>query len=140
MNCRGFLVLSAALALFAGPVLAKDDPPVVTPSGPQPKFSIPSLEHDFGKLKPGTPLEYRFQFKNEGKAPLRIEKVKPACGCTTSDFDSLVAPGQAGSIALVVKKTDTYKGTILKTATVTTNDPTQPTFTIKLRATFEVVE
>ena len=140
MKSREFLALSAALVLFAAPVFAKDEAPVVTPSGPQPKLSIPSLEHDFGKLKPGTPLEYRFQFKNEGKAPLKIEKVKPACGCTTSAFDSLIAPGQTGSIALSVKKTDTYKGTVFKSATVTTNDPDRPSLVLKLRATFEVVE
>ena len=128
-----FLLATAALPALAGDAPAQA--PAETPAGPQPKLTIPSLEHDFGVLKAGTPMEFRFEFKNEGAVDLLIQKVKAACGCTTSAYDSVIAPGKTGGVSLVVKKTDAYKGSVIKTATVTTNDPTQPTLKLSLKAT-----
>jgi len=47
-----------------------------------------------------------------------------------------VPPGKEGKIELAVEHTDGYSGEIAKSATVTTNDPTKPTFTLILRARF----
>ena len=104
-------------------------------TGP-PKLAIASLEHSFGTVKPGTPLSYTFKIKNEGQADLEIKSVSPSCGCTTSNFDKVVAPGQNGAITLAVEKTEGYKGEIAKTATVVTNDPDQQSFVLTLRANF----
>ena len=101
-----------------------------------PKAVIGSLEHSFGVVKPGTPLLFTFKVKNEGSTDLEIKSVAPSCGCTTSSFDKVITPGKEGGITLVVEKTDGYKGDVTKTATVTTNDPAQQTFTLTLRATF----
>jgi hypothetical protein len=101
-----------------------------------PKLSIPSLEHSFGSVKAGTPLNYSFEIKNEGKADLEIKSVSPSCGCTTSKYDKVIAPGKTGSVTLEVAKTDGYKGEITKTASVTTNDPDHQNFTLTLRASF----
>jgi hypothetical protein len=128
----GALALLALLSLFAFPVLAKDG----APPAPRAKIVIATPEHVFGNVEAGAPLEHRFELKNEGTADLQILKVKPACGCTTSNFDSLIAPGKTGGITLAVKHTASYKGEVTKTATVTTNDPDQPTIKLTLRATF----
>lgn len=101
-----------------------------------PRLHIASLEHSFGAVKPGTPLTYTFQIKNEGKASLEIKSVAPSCGCTTSSFDKVIAPGKTGGITLAVEKTEGYKGEVVKTATVTTNDSEHQTFTLTLRANF----
>jgi len=101
-----------------------------------PKLSIPSLEHSFGSVKAGTPLTYSFEIKNEGKADLEIKSVNPSCGCTTSKYDKVIAPGKVGTVTLAVEKTDGYKGEITKTASVTTNDPEHQSFTLTLRASF----
>lgn len=95
-----------------------------------------SLEHSFGTVKAGTPLNFTFEVRNEGEAVLEIKSVSPSCGCTTSNFDKSIAPGKTGGITLAVEKTDGYKGEITKTATVTTNDPDHQTFVLTLRATF----
>jgi len=42
-----------------------------------PKLSVESFTHDFGEVKPGTPLRYAFKIKNEGKADLMILTVTP---------------------------------------------------------------
>jgi uncharacterized protein DUF1573 len=101
-----------------------------------PKLSIPSLEHSFGSVKAGTPLTYSFEIKNEGKVDLEIKSVNPSCGCTTSKYDKVIAPGKVGTVTLSIEKTQSYKGEISKTASVTTNDPDHQTFTLTLRATF----
>jgi uncharacterized protein DUF1573 len=135
VNPRGFIALASLIALFAGPALAKDDP--IKSALSYPKLVMASAEHDFGKVQAGPPLEYRFQLKNAGQGNLVISKVKPACGCTTAQFDSLIAPGKTGSLALIIKSTKGYKGSMQKTATVITNDPDHTKFLLILRAEFE---
>lgn len=125
-----FVGLSLLLTLVAS-VSAQD-----SSSASAPRLVIASAEHSFGTVRPGTPLAYTFEVRNEGKANLEIKSVSPACGCTTSNFDRVVAPGKTGSITLAVEKTDGYKGEIVKTATVTTNDSDHQTFTLTLRANF----
>jgi len=101
-----------------------------------PQVSIKSLEHSFGSVKAGTPLTYSFVIKNEGKVDLEIKAVNPSCGCTTSKYDKVIAPGKTGSVTLEVAKTDGYKGEVTKTAGVVTNDPEHQNFTLTLRASF----
>jgi uncharacterized protein DUF1573 len=128
MKSRSAFVVLSLLLLFVFSVSAQD-------SG-KATLSIPALEHSFGSVKAGTPLNYSFEIKNAGKVDLEIKSVSPSCGCTTSKFDKVIAPGKTGSITLDVAKTDGYKGEITKTATVTTNDPDHQTFTLTLRASF----
>jgi hypothetical protein len=47
-----------------------------SPNGP-PKLVIASFTHDFGEVKPGSPLKYSFTFKNQGKSNLLIQSVTP---------------------------------------------------------------
>lgn len=101
-----------------------------------PKLMIESLEHSFGKIAPGTPLTYTFKVRNAGDADLEIKNVSPSCGCTAANFDKLVTAGKEGSITLKIENTAGYQGEIAKTATVTTNDPAQQTFTLTLLANF----
>jgi archaellum component FlaG (FlaF/FlaG flagellin family) len=102
----------------------------------KPECSIASTEHSFGAVKPGTPLTYSFVIKNTGKASLEIKNVAPSCGCTTSSYDKIIAPGAEGKITLAVEKTDAYKGEVTKMATVSTNDPAHASFQLTLKATF----
>ena len=128
MSARGVFVAVAFLLTFVFSVSAQNPA--------TPKLSIPSLEHSFGSVKAGTPLTYSFEIKNEGRADLEIKSVNPSCGCTTSKYDKVIAPGKTGSVTLEVAKTDGYKGEITKTASVTTNDPDHQNFTLTLRASF----
>src|ERR1044072_3202196 len=131
MKSKLTIVLFALLMVSAFSVAARENP---QPGGP--KLVIASLEHSFGKVKPGTPLTYTFTIKNQGDSNLEITNVAPSCGCTTSDFDKVIAPGKEGKVTLEVKKTDGYKGEVSKNATVTTNDPNHQTFQLVLRANF----
>ncbi|HWC77479.1 MAG TPA: DUF1573 domain-containing protein [Blastocatellia bacterium] len=120
------------LMLFAFSAVAQNP----TPQSGSPKLATDSFEHAFGAVKPGTPLTYTFKIRNEGEGDLQIKSVNPACGCTASSFDKVIPPGKSGAITLSIEKTETYKGDIVKTATVTTNDPAKASFILTLRATF----
>lgn len=102
----------------------------------RPKLTMASLEHSFGKIKAGTPLNHTFKIKNEGTAALEIKSVTPACGCTASSYDKTIAPGQTGGITLAIEHTESYRGDVIKTADVTSNDPDLPRFTLTLKAVF----
>lgn len=128
MKSERVFVAVAFLLMFALSVAAQN-------TG-TPKLSIPSLEHSFGSVKAGTPLTYSFVIKNEGKVDLEIKSVNPSCGCTTSKYDKVIAPGKVGTVTLAIEKTQGYKGEVSKTASVTTNDPDHQTFTLTLRASF----
>ncbi|MEW6126959.1 MAG: DUF1573 domain-containing protein [Acidobacteriota bacterium] len=133
MKSKTPLMLIALCLITVFSVVAKENPAT---SGKAPKASITSLEHNFGTVKTGTPLSFTFKVKNTGDADLEIKNVAPSCGCTSSQFDKLIQTGKEGGITLEVKNTEGYKGEVVKNATVTTNDPNQPTFTLVLRATF----
>ena len=135
MRSKATLALLPLLLFFVFAVTAQQK--VAATTGAKPKLMIESLEHSFGTVKPGTPLTYTFKIVNKGDAELQITNVAPSCGCTTSNFDKVVAPGKTGGITLAVEKTESYKGEITKTATVTTNDADHQTFTLTLRATFQ---
>lgn len=58
------------------------------------------LQYSFGDIKEeGGPQEVVFNFKNTGKAPLKITKVQASCGCTTPEWTKeLVKPGEEGHV------------------------------------------
>ncbi len=85
---------------------------------------IPKMRIDLGKVYERDTYEYNFVVRNKGSANLVID-VKPGCGCTAARFDSVIAPGKEGNIALIV---DGHRvdGEFTKQATVVTNDPKYP--------------
>jgi hypothetical protein len=129
-------ILTLILAATFLVVAAKKKDPSIQSQSDQPKLVIASLEYSFGTVKAGSPLKYTFKVKNEGKAALEIKSVSPSCGCTTSNFDKMIAQGETGGISLAIEKTENYRGEIIKTAEVTTNDPNQSKFTLVLKANF----
>jgi uncharacterized protein DUF1573 len=124
------LILIAAVVVVAAQKKATNN---TTETG-QPKLAMDSFEHSFGTIKAGTPLNHTFKVKNDGKAPLEITNVSPSCGCTTTNYDKVIAPGQTGGITLAIDKTESYSGEVVKAADVTTNDPNKPRFTLTLKA------
>lgn len=73
MNPRKVILLLSLVLAFAATAMAQATP---APNG-EPKLVIKSFAHDFGEVKSGTPLQYTFLVKNEGKADLLIKSVAP---------------------------------------------------------------
>lgn len=91
-----------------------------------PKIVFKTKHYDFGKIKKGTKVEYKFEFTNEGKSNLIILKSKASCGCTAIQSESTkIKKGKSSSIGIVFD-TAGRTGGQHKTVTVITNDPDNP--------------
>lgn len=91
---------------------------------------------DLGMVPKGEKAAHEFTIRNDGDAPLQIQEVKAACGCTVADYDKVIAPGQTGKVRMSVD-TATFSGPIAKGVTVFTNDPATPQMELTVRATVE---
>ncbi|MCS6804901.1 MAG: DUF1573 domain-containing protein [Acidobacteriota bacterium] len=105
-------------------------------NGPRATFS--ETIYDAGTVEAGHEVVHKFKVKNTGKTDLTIQSVNPSCGCTVSDFTKTIPPGQEGTVTLTVK-TESFRGEIQKTATVTSNDPINPNVTLTIKANVKPV-
>lgn len=84
------------------------------------------VSHDFGKITQNEPVTTRFEFTNNGSAPLIITNVKGSCGCTVTDYSSEpVMPGQKGYVSATYNAK--AMGVFNKSITVTSNAFGEPT-------------
>jgi hypothetical protein len=91
-----------------------------------PKLKVDSTHFDFGFTPEGLPVIHRYWAYNVGTDTLKINRVRPSCGCTTVPLTKKeLAPGDSVSLEL---KFDTkrFKGQIAKTAAIDSNDPDHP--------------
>lgn len=81
-------------------------------------------KHDFGSVKAGEKVTYRYECENTGSVDLLIRRVAASCGCTTPSYEKQpIKPGQKGYIE-VAFNTKGYSGKQHKTVSVITNtDP-----------------
>jgi len=101
-------------------------------SGPRIQFADTAV--DFGKLSSGAVAKHEFVFTNTGSTTLEITDVRPGCGCTTAGtWDKQVEPGKTGVIPLQFNSTG-FSGTVMKSATVTCNDPGKSNLVLQLKA------
>ncbi|MES2381951.1 MAG: DUF1573 domain-containing protein [Bacteroidota bacterium] len=85
---------------------------------------------DFGTIKEGELVNYKFKFKNTGKIPLLISNAVASCGCTVPNWPKEpIMPGQTSEID-VTFNSEGKPNHVEKTVTVTAN--TSPTNTMLL--------
>jgi hypothetical protein len=102
----------------------------------KPKAVVAEPIKDVGFVAKGDVAAHEFAIRNEGDAPLQIQEVRAACGCTVADYDKVIAPGQTGKIRVSVDTT-TFNGAIAKGVTVFMNDPATPQMELTIRAQVE---
>lgn len=90
-----------------------------------PKIAFDSKEVVFKDVVEGKELTAVFTFTNNGDQNLIIDKVSPSCGCTASRWDKVTPPGKKGTVTLLLDTTG-IGGSFRKTASVATNDPSNP--------------
>lgn len=80
------------------------------------------LQIDAGQIaEDAAPVEFDFEFRNEGDKPLVITKVVTSCDCVTSSFSRQpILPGATGKIT-VTYKPQGYPGKLLRHVYVYTN-------------------
>lgn len=112
----------------------------VNPGRPEPtpgaKIVFDTLIYDFGTVYNDGPLDGIYNFKNEGTADLLVTRVKPGCGCTSSNAAELenttYKPGEGGQIRFTF--TPKGHGVQNKNITVVSTDEQQTTVYLQLRA------
>ncbi len=63
--------------------------------------SFSELDHDFGKIPYGKPVEYSVNMKNISAKPIGIKDVVKSCGCTTPVWSAgPYAPGDTFAVKL----------------------------------------
>lgn len=89
-------------------------------AGSFPIISFDKVEHDFGTLEDGTPVETIFKYTNTGNSMLVVSDIKSTCGCTVpSNWTREVAPGETGEFS--VKFNGKGANQVQKTVNLTTN-------------------
>ncbi|HON18834.1 MAG TPA: DUF1573 domain-containing protein, partial [Salinivirgaceae bacterium] len=103
-----------------------------------PKIVFTQTSFEAGDVKAGSMVTHEFTFKNEGKNPLVIRKVRTGCGCTaTTPPADKIDPGETSSIK-VSFNTHGRKGRQAQYIDVYSNDPSNSE--IKLKISCNVME
>ncbi|QDT90603.1 DUF1573 domain-containing protein [Gimesia algae] len=116
-------------------VETSEDRPKISPTGPYPKAVVEKARYNFGSMAVGQTLSYNFILKNEGEAPLEVQKGATTCKCTLSEMkENLVAPGESVKIELTwtPKSPQEHFG---QTATIWTNDPENQEIKLQIEGT-----
>ncbi|MDZ4752174.1 MAG: DUF1573 domain-containing protein [Flavobacteriales bacterium] len=90
--------------------------------GPKPIMTFDSIEHHFGKVAIGDPVNFTYRFKNTGEAPLALAHVNPSCGCTVikSWPKEPIMPGAVGEIVGQLNTTN-LSGFVKKNISILSN-------------------
>jgi hypothetical protein len=104
------------------------------PAEPAPRIQFESLEVDLGSIAEGVNPPFKFAFRNEGNADLVIKQVQKTCGCTHAESTkSTLKPGESAEITGEFN-TIGRLGKQSKTITVLSNDPKEPSVTLRFVA------
>lgn len=104
--------------------------PAQLASAPVAQFN--TLNFDFGDMKDGDKKEYTFNLTNSGKSDLQIRNVRSSCGCAAvAPSKKMVAPGETVPIKVTFDSRG-KRGRQNKSITVITNDPKNPTSTLRI--------
>lgn len=92
-------------------------------------------EYNWGSVKPSdSPLKAKVKIKNVGNQLLKVDKVKPSCGCTTAPLDKdQLKPGETATIDIKFN-ISSRPGHTSKTIRIHSNDPKNPTKILRLKA------
>ncbi len=113
---------------------------VIVPFVASSLFAGPKIEFDTKTFKCGDVLEGKekidavFNIKNIGDSVLKLENVRPGCGCTVVKYDTFVQPGKTAKIEASVKIAGYHNGTISKYINVKTNEAKEPDTRLTIEA------
>ncbi len=85
--------------------------------------------------RPQEPLALTYTVRNEGTAPLIIEKVSTSCGCTKAWVDrEKISPGESATLQVTLDPTeDDLYGDLLRVIYLRSNDPQNPEVQVEFR-------
>ena len=88
---------------------------------------------DFGNKDSSETVDHTFILKNTGTTNLEIQKVQPACGCTTAELEKkIIPPGESTKIAATLSLAG-RGGEVQKPIFIESNDPANPTLQLVIK-------
>jgi hypothetical protein len=103
-------------------------------NSPGPRIVFPEPVFDFGRVQSGKVVNHTFEFTNSGNQVLEIRDVSTSCGCTAAtNWTRQVEPGKSGEIPIIFDSGG-KEGSLTKTVSVASNDPTQPKVVLQFDA------
>jgi len=133
MSTRTIRLCGAVLAVAALTLAA-----AALAQGAKPRAVFKETTHDLGKIKQGDVVSHEFVFRNEGGAPLVIDRVDVTCGCTAVLVsDKTIAPGREGKVKMTFDSRG-YSGRLAKYVYLVSNDAENGRRELSLVATVEV--
>lgn len=102
MKKLSLILLTLVMAVGFASAQGADKQTKASKTTKAPKATFAKTVHDFGKVKEDDKTATTtFKFKNEGNAPLIIQRVQASCGCTTPDYTKEpILPGKEGTITV----------------------------------------
>ncbi len=86
-------------------------------------------------VQSGSLVTHAFVVTNVGDETLNIMDVRTSCGCTTAALAKRdLAPGESVDVEATVNTTG-FRGTVTRTVSVSSNDPTSPTAVLQIVVT-----
>jgi len=134
MTQRTIRRLVAPLSILAAFALAMGAPAQAR----KPRADFKATAHDFGKVKQGDVVTHEFTFRNEGSAPLVVERIETTCGCTAALVsEKSIAPGKDGRIKTTFD-TRGYSGRMTRYLYIVSNDAENPRRELSVSADIDV--
>jgi hypothetical protein len=100
-----------------------------------PKIVCAHPNFDFHDVDEGGDIIHLFKISNKGKSTLSITNVSTSCGCTAAVVDKKEIPPGGHGVIKATYHTQGRPGHATKVITVTSNDPKNPNFQLKLDMT-----
>ncbi len=126
------LAWMAVIGLMGAAAAGQEAAAPEAPSGPAPKAVCDEPVFDFKEIWSGDKVEHAFVIRNTGDAVLDITEVRAGCGCTATEYDKQIQPGQTGKVKAVLTTTR-MSGKLSKQVFVGTNDPQNARITLTLQ-------
>lgn len=106
-----------------------------------PKIEFDTKTYDCGIVWEGKTDKIKavFTVKNTGDSILKIESVRPGCGCTVVKFDSIIQPGGSAKIESEVNIKGHKAGPVSKGITVTSNAVNEKTVRLTINVTIKAI-
>jgi hypothetical protein len=133
-------LLAIVIGLGAVAQVPAQDAAKVAAAGP--RIRVEPVSFDFGRAAQNKTLERQFSIRNFGDKDLAIESVSTTCGCTAAlldDKDKVVKPGGAAPLRVTLE-TRNYKGRVMRSVMIRSNDTETPLLEVKVEATVEAAE
>lgn len=123
-------------ALWLGALCIAAQAAALPKAASAPKIQFDRLVYDFGKTSQVDTVMGMFKFKNVGDAVLKIESLKPTCGCTIAEVKpDTLKPGESGELAFTLHLGQ-VKAVFDKSIAVKSNDPKTPEVSLSIKADY----